>query len=90
MEQVQWSEYIDWLLDERSGIWIPAEAIDVIMPKTVFGRGVAAGHSTLSSVEVKNQWSYTTGPTYIFMAWTGANLRFQPFDLDVHPQAKVL
>jgi len=29
------------------------------------------GHSTPSSAEVKNEWSYISTPLYAFMVWTG-------------------
>jgi len=40
----------------------------------LFSAGKVAGtcswpHSPLSSVEVKNKWSYTSSFTYVFMAW---------------------
>jgi hypothetical protein len=31
--------------------------------------GREAEHSSPSSAEVKNSWSYTTTPQYVFMAW---------------------
>jgi hypothetical protein len=31
--------------------------------------GREADHSPPSSAEVKNEWSYTSTPRYIFMAW---------------------
>jgi hypothetical protein len=31
--------------------------------------GREAGHSPPSSAEVKNAWSYTSTPQYVFMAW---------------------
>jgi hypothetical protein len=31
--------------------------------------GLEADHSPPSSVEVKNAWSYTSTPQYVFMAW---------------------
>jgi hypothetical protein len=31
--------------------------------------GCEADHSPLSSAEVKNVWSYTSTPQYVFMAW---------------------
>jgi hypothetical protein len=33
------------------------------------GPGNEAGHSPIFSAKVKNTWSYTTIPPYIFMAW---------------------
>jgi hypothetical protein len=30
----------------------------------------------LRLAEVKNEWSYTSAPTYAFMAWRGAALAF--------------
>jgi hypothetical protein len=31
--------------------------------------GREADHSPLSSAEVKNEWSYTSTPQYVFMEW---------------------
>ena len=31
-------------------------------------------HSPPSSAEVKNEWSYTPTPLYVFMVWTGKTL----------------
>jgi hypothetical protein len=44
--------------------WVPgALSLGVKRP------GREADHSPLSSAEVKNVWSYTSTPQYIFMAW---------------------
>jgi hypothetical protein len=44
--------------------WVPgALSLGVKRP----GREV--GYSPLSSAEVKNTWSYTSTPQYVFMAW---------------------
>jgi hypothetical protein len=44
--------------------WVPgAFSLEVKRP------GLEGDHSHPSSVEVKNAWSYTTTPPYIFMAW---------------------
>jgi len=32
--------------------------------------GREANHSPPSNAEVKNKWSYTSTPTYVFMAWS--------------------
>jgi hypothetical protein len=44
----------------------------------VLSRGKAAGskvnHSPSSSVNVKNEWNYTSGPLYIYMARAGTSL----------------
>jgi hypothetical protein len=37
--------------------------------------GREADHSPPSSAEVKNTWSYTSTPTYVFMAWCLAKHR---------------
>ena len=34
-------------------------------------------HPPSSSVEVKNKWSYTSIPLYVFIAYTLINLRFK-------------
>jgi hypothetical protein len=41
---------------------------DVITPG-VKRLGREADHSPQSSTEVKNEWSYTSTPQYVFMAW---------------------
>jgi hypothetical protein len=38
-------------------------------PGIKLGGGREADHSTPSSAEVKNEWSYTSTPKYVFMAW---------------------
>jgi hypothetical protein len=39
------------------------------LTRHISGMGRAADHSLPSNVEVKNVWSYTFTPQYVFMAW---------------------
>ena len=50
-------------------VWVIGSLTGVKRP----GREVH--HSPPSSAEAKNVWSYTSTPTYTFMAWTGETLR---------------
>jgi hypothetical protein len=38
--------------------------------------GHEVNHSPPSRAKVKNEWSYTSTPLYIFMAWTKKNLTY--------------
>jgi hypothetical protein len=38
-----------------------------------------ADHSPPSSVEVKNAWSYTSTPQYVFMAWCLVKVKHRDF-----------
>jgi len=40
-------------------------------------------HSTPSTAEVKDEWSYTSAPLYTVLVWTGKNLPITPFNLYV-------
>jgi len=51
-----------------------------------WGRGKTAGNSTTSRVEFKNEWSYTIGPPYAAMTWTGTTSLFQLFKFYIHLQ----
>jgi hypothetical protein len=44
--------------------WVPA-----VLSLGVKRPGREADHSTPSSAEVKNAWSYTSTPPYVFVAW---------------------
>jgi hypothetical protein len=44
--------------------WVPGA-----FPLGVKRPGREADHSPLSDAEVKNAWSYTSTPQYVFMAW---------------------
>ena len=39
--------------------------------------GGEINHSPPSSVEIKNEWSYTSTPLYALMAWTGTILAYK-------------
>jgi hypothetical protein len=47
----------------------PIEWIPGILPPAVKRPGLEADNSPPSSVEIKNTWSYTSTPPYVFMAW---------------------
>ena len=51
MEQGQRSEYSEWLLAVQYGVWIPAAAIDVILPKAV--QTMAGTHPAICSVGMR-------------------------------------
>jgi len=38
--------------------------------------GREADHSPSFRVEIKNEWSYTSAPPYVVMAWIGTTLIF--------------
>jgi len=44
--------------------WVPGDLFSGVKQP-----GCKAGLSSLPSAKVKNVWSYTSSPPYIFMAW---------------------
>jgi hypothetical protein len=63
----------------------PIQGVPVALSLEVKWSGHEADHSHTSSAEVRNVWSYTSAPQYIFIEWcslknTGANLS-SPFNL---------
>jgi hypothetical protein len=47
----------------------PIQWVQGVLSLGVKRPGREAGHSPPSSAEVKNEWSYTSTPQYVFMAW---------------------
>jgi hypothetical protein len=47
----------------------PIQGVPGVLSLRVKRQGREADHSSPSSAEVKNSWSYTSTPQYAFMAW---------------------
>jgi hypothetical protein len=63
--------------------WVPgAFSLGVKRP------GREADHSPLSSAEVKNAWSYTSTPQYVFRAWCLVKHR-DNFTFTIHDEIKI-
>jgi hypothetical protein len=58
--------------------WVPGS-----LSLGVTRSGREAGHSLPSSAKVKNAWSYTSSPPYIFMAWCLIKHRMHLLELNI-------
>ena len=65
---------LTWLRAACSEVRFPAGATDLAFSKALQLQVREADHSTASSTEVKNKWSYTSIPIHSFMACLGTIL----------------